>query len=90
MIENIETAYDCPSVHPELNNKVPMLDLAMWVEETLFSAQGQYLFFFANPIARKPDIHSHFAVSGQFRPTSHPKLASLWSVTFEVLQQRHH
>ena len=40
MIENIETAYDCPSVHPELNNKVPMLDLAMWVEETLFSAQG--------------------------------------------------
>ena len=32
MIENIETEYDCPSEHPELGFKVPVLDLAIWVE----------------------------------------------------------
>ena len=40
LMEGIETEYDCPSLHPELGNKVPVLDLAMWVEEVRVSAQG--------------------------------------------------
>ena len=40
IMQNIETEFDCPSAHPELNNKVPVLDLAMWVEEILLAAQG--------------------------------------------------
>ena len=36
IMKNIETEYDCPSIHPELDMKVPVLDLAMWVEETKF------------------------------------------------------
>ena len=40
MIENIETEYDCPSDHPELGFKVPVLDLAIWVEEVEVSSQG--------------------------------------------------
>ena len=31
--KHIETEYDCPSRHPELEFKVPVLDLAVWVEE---------------------------------------------------------
>ena len=33
IIKHIETEYDCPSRHPELGCKVPVLDLAVWVEE---------------------------------------------------------
>ena len=40
MIENIETEYDCPSEHPELGFKVPVLDLAIWVEEVEVSSRG--------------------------------------------------
>ena len=40
IMQNIETEFDCPSAHPELNFKVPMLDLAMWVEEIPLAAQG--------------------------------------------------
>ena len=40
LIENIETEYDCPSLHPVLDKKVPVLELAMWVEEVKISAQG--------------------------------------------------
>ena len=38
IMQNIETEFDCPSAHPELNNKVPVLDLAMWVEEIPLTA----------------------------------------------------
>ena len=38
IIEHIETEYDCPSRHPELDHKVPVLDLAVWIEEV--AAQG--------------------------------------------------
>ena len=31
--KHIETEYDCPSRHPELGFKVPVLDLAVWVED---------------------------------------------------------
>ena len=40
LMENIETEYDCPSLHPELDKKVPVLDLALWVEEVRVPAQG--------------------------------------------------
>ena len=40
LMPNIETEYDCPSLHPELEKKVPVLDLAMWVEEVRVSARG--------------------------------------------------
>ena len=40
IMQNIETEFDCPSAHPELNNKVPVLDLAMWVEEMPLTARG--------------------------------------------------
>ena len=40
IMQNIETEYDCPSVHPELNFKVPVLDLAMWVDDVPTSAGG--------------------------------------------------
>ena len=40
LMEHIETEYDCPSIHPELGNKVPVLDLAMWVEEVPVPAPG--------------------------------------------------
>ena len=40
LMQNIETEYDCPSSHPELGNKVPVLDLAMWVENVKVSATG--------------------------------------------------
>ena len=33
IIKHIETEYDCPSQHPELEFKVSVRDLAMWVEE---------------------------------------------------------
>ena len=39
-MQNIETEYDCPSLHPELGKKVPVLDLAMWVEEVRVTARG--------------------------------------------------
>ena len=38
ILKNIETEYDCPSSHPELGNKVPVLDLAMWVETVKVSS----------------------------------------------------
>ena len=40
LMENIETEYGCPSLHPELGNKVPVLDLAMWVENGEVFARG--------------------------------------------------
>ena len=40
IMQNIETEYDCPSVHPELDFKVPVLDLAMWVDDVPTSAGG--------------------------------------------------
>ena len=40
IMENIETECDYPSAHPELNNKVPVLDLAMWVTEVEISDEG--------------------------------------------------
>ena len=48
IIKHIETEYDCPSCHPELDFKVPVLDLAVWVEEIDIAAQGMC-----------PDIHSY-------------------------------
>ena len=36
LIKFIETEYDCPKKHPELGMKVPVLDLAIWVEEIKF------------------------------------------------------
>ena len=38
--EHIETEYDCPSLHPELDHKVPVLDLAVWIEEVEVAARG--------------------------------------------------
>ena len=40
IITHIETEYDCPSCHPELGYKVPVLDLAVWVEEVNVAAPG--------------------------------------------------
>ena len=40
IIKHIETEYDCPSRHPELDYKVPVLDLAVWVEEIDVAAPG--------------------------------------------------
>ena len=40
LLKNIETEYDCPSSHPELGNKIPVLDLAMWVETVKVSSTG--------------------------------------------------
>ena len=40
IIKHIETEYDCPSRHPELEFKVPVLDLAVWVEEIDIAAPG--------------------------------------------------
>ena len=40
VMENIETEHDYPSNHPELGRKVPVLDLAMWVEKVqVFSSR---------------------------------------------------
>ena len=40
IIKHVETEYDCPSRHPELEFKVPVLDLAVWVEEIDIAAPG--------------------------------------------------
>ena len=40
IIKHVETEYDCPSRHPELGYKVPVLDLAVWVEEINIAAPG--------------------------------------------------
>ena len=40
LMANIETEYDWPTNHPELGMKVPILDLAMWVEEIQLSSPG--------------------------------------------------
>ena len=40
IIKHIETEYDCPSRHPELEYKVPVLDLAVWVDEIEVASQG--------------------------------------------------
>ena len=40
IIEHIETEYDCPSRHEELGFKVPVLDLAVWVEEVEVASPG--------------------------------------------------
>ena len=40
IIKYIETEYDCPSRHPELEYKVPVLDLGVWVEEVEVDSQG--------------------------------------------------
>ena len=40
LIDYLETEYDCPTQHPELGMKVPVLDLALWVEEVKLSSQG--------------------------------------------------
>ena len=40
IMKNIETEYDSPSIHPELDMKVPVLDLAIWVEQTKFCSPG--------------------------------------------------
>ena len=34
----LSTEADCPSNHPELNFKMPNLDIAVWVEEVEISA----------------------------------------------------
>ena len=40
IMDNIVTEHDFPSNHPELGFKVPVLDLAMWVEEVQIPASG--------------------------------------------------
>ena len=40
IIKHVETEHDCPSFHPELGYKVPVLDLAVWVEEVRVAAPG--------------------------------------------------
>ena len=39
-MEMLETESDYPSNHPELENKVPILDMAVWMEEVELPAQG--------------------------------------------------
>ena len=39
-MDHIEIKHDCPSIHPELGNKVSVLDIAMWVEEVTVFAPG--------------------------------------------------
>ena len=38
--KHIETEYDCPSRHPELEYRVPVLDLGVWVEEIEVASSG--------------------------------------------------
>ena len=40
IIKHVETEHDYPSNHPELSYKVPVLDLAVWVEEVRVAAPG--------------------------------------------------
>ena len=40
IIKHVETEHDYPSNHPELGYKVPVLDLAVWVEEVRVAAPG--------------------------------------------------
>ena len=40
MVVNIKTEYNCPSRHPELGHQIPVLDLAVWVEEVEMASQG--------------------------------------------------
>ena len=40
IIKHVETEHDYPSNHPELGYKVPVLDLAVWVEEVRVDAPG--------------------------------------------------
>ena len=40
IIKHVETEYDCPSRHPELDFKVPVLDLGVWVEEIEVASPG--------------------------------------------------
>ena len=40
LIDFLEIEYDCLTKHSELGRKVPVLDLAMWVEETKLSSPG--------------------------------------------------
>ena len=40
IIPMLKTEEDCPGNHPELGFKVPILDVAMWVEEVMIDAKG--------------------------------------------------
>ena len=40
IMKNIDTEYNCHSIHPELDMNVPVLDLAIWVEANKFPSQG--------------------------------------------------
>ena len=65
LMDNIETEYDCPSLHPELGKKVPVLDLAMWVEEVRLSARG----------LEGQDLHSRCGEGGTCLPLEEPQPA---------------
>ena len=65
MMVNIETEYDCPSRHPELGHKVPVLDLAVWVEEVEM----------APPRLENPNIHSRCCSDEICLPLGEPRAA---------------
>ena len=62
---NIETEYDCPSRHPELGLKVPVLDLAVWVEEVEM----------APPRLENLNIHSQCCSDEICLPVGEPRAA---------------
>ena len=65
IIKHIETEYDCPSRHPELGYKVPVLDLAVWVEETDVAAPG----------LESQELHGHCNNNDICLPIGEPRAA---------------
>ena len=61
----IKTEYDCPSRHPELGYKVPVLDLAVWVEETDVAAPG----------LESQELHGHCNNNDICLPIGEPRAA---------------
>ena len=72
MIENIETEYDCPSEHPELGFKVPVLDLAIWVEEVDISSRGLVLQVLHNSC---PEDETCLPIGGPRPPPAQPAIS---------------
>ena len=72
MIENIETEYDCPSEHPKLGFKVPVLDLAIWVEEVDISSRGLVLQVLHNSC---PEDETCLPIGGPRPPPAQPVIS---------------
>ena len=62
-VDMFETEMDSPALHPELENKVPILDMAVWMERVCISARG----------LEEQDLHSSCDEDGTCLPIGAPR-----------------